>query len=137
MKLAVTGALGHIGSAFIRSLTGRQYDDVLLLDNLMGERYSSLFDLPRTCRSDSARPTSARPTSNHCSRVRYGHPSRRDHQRGREFGIADLVHDVNFNGTVRVADACRNTGARMLFLSTTSVMARSSKSWTRIVRRAN
>ena len=122
MKLAVTGALGHIGSAFIRSLAGRQYDEVLLLDNLMGERYSALFDLPpdvpfRFVEADIRTAD----LESMFARVRYGHSPRRDHQRGRELRHRRLVHDVNFNGTVRVAEACRNTGARMLFLSTTSV----------------
>ena len=122
MKLAVTGALGHIGSAFIRSLTGRQYDEVLLLDNLMGERYSSLFDLPRDVpfrfgqadirTADLESIFAGFDTVIHLAAITNAAES---------FGIADLVHDVNFNGTVRVAEACRNTGARMLFLSTTSV----------------
>lgn len=46
MKIVITGALGHIGSAFIHSITPGQYDKVLLVDNLSGERYSSLFNLP-------------------------------------------------------------------------------------------
>ena len=122
MKLAVTGALGHIGSAFIRSLTGRQYDEVLLLDNLMGERYSSLFDLPRDVpfrfvqadirTADLDKLFDGFDTVVHLAAITNAAES---------FGIADLVHDVNFNGTVRVADACRKTGAKMLFLSTTSV----------------
>ena len=122
MKLAVTGALGHIGSAFIRSLTGRQYDEVLLLDNLMGERYSSLFDLPRDVpfrfgqadirTADLESLFAGFDTVIHLAAITNAAES---------FGIADLVHDVNFTGTVRVAEACRNTGARMLFLSTTSV----------------
>lgn len=122
MKLAVTGALGHIGSAFIRSLTGRQYDEVLLLDNLMGERYSSLFDLPRDVpfrfvqadirTADLAKLFDGFDTVLHLAAITNAAES---------FGIADLVHDVNFNGTVRVADACRHTGSKMLFLSTTSV----------------
>jgi nucleoside-diphosphate-sugar epimerase len=122
MKLAVTGALGHIGSAFIRSLTGRQYDEVLLIDNLMGERYSSLFDLPRDVpfrfvqadiRSADLRSLfKGFDTVLHLAAITNAAES---------FGIADLVHDVNFNGTARVAEACRDTRSKMLFLSTTSV----------------
>lgn len=122
MKLAVTGALGHIGSAFIRSLTGSHYDDVLLLDNLMGERYSSLFDLPRDVpfRFEQADIRSADLESMFAGFDTVIHLAAITNA-AESFGIAALVHDVNFNGTIRVADACRNTGARMLFLSTTSV----------------
>jgi nucleoside-diphosphate-sugar epimerase len=122
MKLAVTGALGHIGSAFIRSLTGRQYDDVLLLDNLMGERYSSLFDLPRDVpfrfvqadirTADLETILAGVDTVIHLAAITNAAES---------FAIPELVHEVNFTGTVRVAEACRTVGARMLFLSTTSV----------------
>jgi nucleoside-diphosphate-sugar epimerase len=121
-RLAITGALGHIGSAFIRTLGGHQYDEVLLLDNLMGERYSSLFDLPRDVpfrfvqadirKADLTALFKGVDTVIHLAAITNAAES---------FDIADLVHDVNFNGTVRVAEACRNTGSRLLFLSTTSV----------------
>lgn len=122
MKLAITGALGHIGSAFIRTLDGQRYDEVLLLDNLMGERHYALFDLPgdvpfRFVHAD-VRTADLRSlfkgfhTVIHLAAITNAAES---------FDIADLVHDVNFNGTVRVAEACRHVGARVLFLSTTSV----------------
>jgi nucleoside-diphosphate-sugar epimerase len=47
MKIVVTGALGHIGSRLIRELpqiiTG---PEVVMIDNLMTNRYCSLFNLP-------------------------------------------------------------------------------------------
>lgn len=122
MRLAITGALGHIGSAFIRSLTGRQYDEVLLIDNLMGERYSSLFDLPRDVpfrfvqadiRTDDLEHLfDGFDIVIHLAAITNAAES---------FAIADLVQQVNYAGTVRVAEACRRTGSRLLFLSTTSV----------------
>ena len=48
MRLLITGALGHIGSRFIHSLKPDQnFGEIVLLDNLSTQRYSSLFDLPR------------------------------------------------------------------------------------------
>lgn len=49
MKIVVTGALGHIGSYLIRDLPlsfpGAQ---IVMIDNLMTQRFSSLFNLPKT-----------------------------------------------------------------------------------------
>ena len=46
MKVIVTGGLGHIGSNLIRNLS-EEFDqaEILIIDNLMTQRYCSLFDL--------------------------------------------------------------------------------------------
>lgn len=47
MKICITGALGHIGSALIRDLRiNHNLEKVYLIDNLLTQRYASLFDLP-------------------------------------------------------------------------------------------
>jgi nucleoside-diphosphate-sugar epimerase len=46
MKLVITGALGHIGSALIHALTPRDVTQVILIDDLSTQRYCSLFNLP-------------------------------------------------------------------------------------------
>ena len=46
MKLAITGALGHIGSRFIHGLRLGEFAEVRLIDNLATQRYASLFRLP-------------------------------------------------------------------------------------------
>ena len=49
MKIVVTGALGHIGSRLIRELPARFPDaKIVMLDNLLTQRYCSLFNLPAT-----------------------------------------------------------------------------------------
>ena len=51
MKIVVTGALGHIGSALIRSLpAGLPNLELTLIDSLLTQRFCSLFDLPSTAR---------------------------------------------------------------------------------------
>ena len=48
MKILITGALGHIGSYIIRKLSiDFPNSKLILVDNLMTQRYSSLFDLPK------------------------------------------------------------------------------------------
>jgi UDP-glucose 4-epimerase len=47
MRILVTGGLGHIGSSLIRLLGALDnVDEILLIDNLSTQRYSSLFNLP-------------------------------------------------------------------------------------------
>jgi len=47
MKIVVTGALGHIGSALIRELPKSfSNPQVILIDDLSTQRYCSLFNLP-------------------------------------------------------------------------------------------
>lgn len=48
MKILVTGGLGHIGSSIIRYLPNlKDIKTIYVLDNIMSERYTSLFDLPK------------------------------------------------------------------------------------------
>src|SRR5581483_9303672 len=47
MKIVVTGALGHIGSHVIRDLpTQMPGAEIILVDNMMTQRFPSLFNLP-------------------------------------------------------------------------------------------
>ena len=47
MKIAVTGALGHIGSRLIRELPAMFPEaQIVLIDDLSTQRYCSLFNLP-------------------------------------------------------------------------------------------
>ena len=47
MKIIVTGAIGHIGSYIIRDLGFFFPDaDIVMIDNMMTQRFPSLFDLP-------------------------------------------------------------------------------------------
>ena len=45
MKILITGGLGHIGSQLIRDFDGVE---LIVVDNLMTQRYSSLFNLGKT-----------------------------------------------------------------------------------------
>ena len=48
MKILVTGGLGHIGSSIIRYLPKiKKIQTIYVLDNMMSQRYSSLFNLPK------------------------------------------------------------------------------------------
>ena len=50
MKIVITGALGHIGSKLIRALPNSfKKLEIILIDNMITQRYPSLFNLPKNC----------------------------------------------------------------------------------------
>jgi nucleoside-diphosphate-sugar epimerase len=122
MKLLITGALGHIGSRLIRSLEGLPLTEVVLLDDLSTQRYCSLFDLPANVPfrfvegdvlSDSvAALFDGADVVIHLAAITNAAGS---------FDRQQEVEQVNLVGTERVARHCIRTGAKLLFLSTTSV----------------
>lgn len=124
MKLAITGALGHIGSRLIRSLQPGEVDEVILIDNLATQRYCSLFELPTGIRwrfveadvtadsSGLAQLFAGADAVVHLAAITNAAGS---------FEIQEEVERVNCLGTERVAQACVRAGCRLLFLSTTSV----------------
>lgn len=121
-KMLVTGALGHIGSKFIHEIKKGEYGAVRLLDNLFTQRYCSLFNLPRgvkfdfieddICTADLKKYFKGIDIVIHLAAITDAASS---------FNIKDKVHEVIFEGTRRVAEACVSCGCKLLFLSTTSV----------------
>ena len=121
-RLLVTGALGHIGSRFIREISPDSLERVLLLDNLSTQRYAALFDLPRNvpcqfieddvCTGRLERYFDGVDMVIHLAAVTDAEGS---------FAVAEEVERVNVKGTQRVAEACAAYGCKLLFLSTTSV----------------
>lgn len=122
MKLLITGALGHIGSRLIHDLKPGDFSEVVLFDNFATQRYCSLFNLPAgvpfrlvegdVCTSDLTQLCAGMDAVIHLAAITNAVGS---------FEIQDQVEKVNYTGTERVARACVATGARLVFLSTTSV----------------
>jgi UDP-glucose 4-epimerase len=122
MKILVTGALGHIGSRLIHSLTPGQFDEVRLLDNLSTQRYSSLFNLPEgvkfkfieddICSADLDKYFNDIDVVIHLAAITDAAAS---------VDKKDLVENVNFIGTRKVAEACVRNKCKLFFPSTTSV----------------
>ena len=126
MKVVVTGALGHIGSSLIRQLKGA--DEIILVDNLLTQRYASLFDLPENkkykfiladvTRDDLTEIFSGADYVIHLAAITDAETS---HEKPAE------VEKVNLEGTKRVAEACLKTGSKLFFPSTTSVYGSQEK----------
>jgi len=123
VRVVVTGALGHIGSRFIRSLPASfPGADVVLLDDFSTQRYPSLFDLPEgaryrfveadVLRADLGAIFAGADAVVHLAAITNAEAS---------FDKQAEVERVNFDGTERVAHACMRAGAGLVFLSTTSV----------------
>jgi UDP-glucose 4-epimerase len=123
MKIVITGALGHIGSRLIRDLPQAFPDgEIIMIDNLLTQRYCSLFNLPRegTYRFIEADilDYDLRPLLKDADVVI--HLAAITNAAG-SFGNPDQVEQVNFEGTQKVAQACVETGTAIFFPSTTSV----------------
>ncbi len=128
MKIVITGATGHIGSALIHQFA---FDfpgaEIVLLDNMKTQRYCSLFNLPRTaqysfveidvCTSDLSKFFNGADTVVHLAALT---------DAANSFENADLVKKNNLEATSRVAKACIESQSQMILLSSTSVYGTSS-----------
>ena len=43
-NILITGGLGHIGSAFLSSLKKNEFGKIIIIDNLLTQRFSSIFN---------------------------------------------------------------------------------------------
>lgn len=127
-RILITGALGHIGSRLIHSIIPGEFEEVRMVDNLSTQRYASLFNLPESVKfnfieADILKADMAALTQNvdvviHLAAITDASSS---------FERREEVEKVNYQGTKRVAQACIENNARLLFPSTTSVYGSQSE----------
>lgn len=123
MRFVVTGALGHIGSALIRALpTMRPGSEIIMIDNLSTQRYSSLFSLPAVGRYRfldlDVRNVDLAPIFEDAHVVI--HLAAKTDAAGSVNDPA-AVEANNFLATEKIAKACLSAGAALIHLSSTSV----------------
>lgn len=123
MKIVVTGALGHIGSHLVRALPASfPQAEVVMVDNLMTQRFASLFELPSigryrfiegdVRRIDLDAILDGAHVVVHLAAITDA------------AGTADkaqLVEANNFEATRAIAEACVRRATRLIVLSSTSV----------------
>jgi len=123
LKIIVTGATGHIGSYLIRNL-GLQFkeSEIVIIDNMMTQRFASLFNLPKIGNYSFIEGDVRLMDLNslfkgadiviHLAAITDATGS---------FDKVTEVEENNYQSTLKVANACRETGASLIALSSTSV----------------
>ena len=123
MKIIVTGAIGHIGSYIVRDL-GIQFPkaEIVMIDNMMTQRYASLFNLPPLGNyhfiEDDVNSIDLKTVFSGANVVI--HLAAITDATG-SFDRAEELENNNYQSTVKVANACIETGASLIALSSTSV----------------
>ncbi len=123
MKLVVTGALGHIGSRVVRDIPNLFSDiEIVMVDNMLTQRYCSLFDLPGVANyqfiEGDVLEMDLRSVLREADVVL--HLAGITDAAG-SFEKREQVERVNYNATVKVAEACCDEKCAMIHLSSTSV----------------
>jgi nucleoside-diphosphate-sugar epimerase len=123
LKIIVTGAIGHIGSYIVRDL-GVQFPnaEIVMIDNMMTQRYASLFNLPPEGNyhfiEDDVNSIDLKTVFSGANVVI--HLAAITDAAG-SFDRAEELEKNNYQSTVKVANACIETGASLIALSSTSV----------------
>ena len=123
MKIVITGALGHIGSRVIRGIPTVFPDaEIVMIDNLLTQRYFSLFNLPvegnyRFIEADVLN-TNLDPIIEGSDVVLHLAAIT---DAANSFNNREQVENVNYNATAKVAEACSNVKCPMIHVSSTSV----------------
>lgn len=123
MKIAITGALGHIGSGLIRYLTDQfPSGSIIMIDNMMTQRYTSLFNLPPTSNCKFIEGDVLELNLKHtfdCVDIVIHLAAMTD--AAGSFTNKSELESHNYQMTKRVVESCSTTHTRLLFLSSTSV----------------
>ena len=122
-RILVTGGLGHIGSRLIRVLPQYIEDvEIVIYDNLLTQRYCSLFNLPQEAKYSFV---NADILTNNLEADFWGVDAvvhlAAITQATESIYQPEVVEKVNYEGTVRVADACFQLKIPLFFPSSTSV----------------
>ena len=129
MKILITGALGHIGSFLSRHLSlNYPGSTIILVDNLMTQRFTSLFNLPKFAnyvfyqydisKIDLVDLLKKVDVVIHLAAITDAAGS---------FDKATELEENNYNATLKLAKACLSTNTRMISLSSTSVYGTQNK----------
>ncbi|MEC8218016.1 MAG: SDR family oxidoreductase [Pseudomonadota bacterium] len=123
MNILVTGGLGHIGSALIRKLPYLFNDlkETVIVDNLLNQRYPSLFNLPQSNFSFIEGDIRDLDFNSILKDIDYVIHLAAITDAAGSFGNSDQVELNNFECTKKIAEACLLKNIKLITLSSTSV----------------
>ncbi|MCK4783650.1 MAG: SDR family oxidoreductase [Desulfobacteraceae bacterium] len=123
MKIVIAGALGHIGSQLIREIPlAFPETEIVMVDNLSTQRYCSLFNLPAEGNYHFIEADVLDADLNAIvDRADVVIQLAAITDAAGSFNERQQVENVNYNATVKVAQACSNVKCPMIHLSSTSV----------------
>ena len=118
MKYVITGALGHIGSSLLRESQEMRNSEIVMIDNLSSQRYSSLFGLSNSKKfrflendiqdTDLDKILDIGDIVIHLAAITDAASS---------FKKADLVEKNNFGITERIVNSCVRKKSKLIFIS--------------------
>lgn len=123
MRIVITGALGHIGSALIRNIgSSVGVSETILVDNLATQRFPSLFDLGdhgnfTFIDQDVCSPTMAEVITGADALVHLAAITNAEASVEKQ----SEVEHTNVLGLQNIANICAREGCKLIFPSTTSV----------------
>lgn len=123
MKIVIAGALGHIGSAAVCRLPAAFPEpEIIMIDNMLTQRYCSLFDLPANVNycfiEANVLNVDLVPIFDGADVVIQLAALT---NAAESFKNKEQVEKVNYNTTVKIAQACSQINCPMIHLSSTSV----------------
>ena len=125
MNVLITGGLGHIGSYLLRNLgKTSEISKIIIVDSLQTQRYSSLFNLPKSPEIVFIEKTVHELTSHDL--VQFGelkcviHLAATTDASG-NLGNSDALFKNNLGSTLAITELCHNLDIPMIFPSSTSV----------------
>tara|TARA_B100000212_G_scaffold325134_1_gene286562 strand:- start:619 stop:1548 length:930 start_codon:yes stop_codon:yes gene_type:complete len=123
MKIIVTGGLGHIGSHLIRNLSEEfKQAKIIIIDNLMTQRYCSLFNLKNKERYFFIKADVIKDNLEfHFKDTDYVVHLAAITDAANSFNNAEEVEMNNYEATKKVANYCSKYGCKLVTLSSTSV----------------
>ena len=123
MRIVITGAAGHIGSYVIRKLASSSPGcEIVMIDNMATQRYCSLFNLPNSVHYRfydlDVIEADLIPIFDNCDVVIHLAAIT---EASASYDMREKVEKHNFQATKVVSEACVQTKAKLIFLSTASI----------------
>ena len=122
MKVLITGALGHIGSSLIRSLSkNNNINKIFLIDNLISLRYCSLFSLPKNTKYSFKNLNISNCKIEEIPKADYVIHLAAKTDAAQSAGYEEEFYSNNLKATKNIIKYCKKNSCKLIFASSTSV----------------